>query len=222
MPSLHPRSTRPVSAHASWPCWPRTASPAPSCAFASSVCLQSPPGWFVQGCQKICGSRAQTASVHDSRIYNGEVSFPRGTRNPRPPLFTILAQLTCFLLVFRLGLCLSSYLFILTSPRTSTLNDPHLTSAPCRHRTWRRELSGSSFKTHRRKGAYHTLSQDVWTIEKGERLTDHHQIKASVNGRDPGLGCLQAPTLHCFTTPTIQRLLRPKPGGSLWKVGTRL
>lgn len=44
-PSLHP----PRSAHASWPCWPRTASRAPSCAFASSVCLQSPPGWFVQG-----------------------------------------------------------------------------------------------------------------------------------------------------------------------------
>lgn len=46
-PSLHP----PRSAHASWPCWPRTASRAPSCAFASSVCLQSPPGWFVQGCR---------------------------------------------------------------------------------------------------------------------------------------------------------------------------
>lgn len=44
-PSLHP----PRSAHASWPCWPRTESRAPSCAFASSVCLQSPPGWFVQG-----------------------------------------------------------------------------------------------------------------------------------------------------------------------------
>lgn len=127
-PTLHP----PRSAHASWPCWPRTASRAPSCAFASSVCLQSPPGWFVQGCrlffffQKLKAWAAQTPEF----MIHGYITtgcHARGTRILGLPLFTILAHLTCFLPVFPSGpvSCLIS-----TSRRASIRPRPHQRPRP--------------------------------------------------------------------------------------------
>lgn len=106
-------------------------------------------------------------------------------------------------------------------PRPRTTNGPKLAS----------EHPASNSLKHKEKGHItytlishitHTHAQDVRPIEKSERLTDHHQIEASIHSRDTGLGRLQASTLHCFSPPTLQRLLRSEPGGSFRKVGNTL
>lgn len=118
-PSLHP----PRSAHASWPCWPRTASPGPILRVRK---LRLPPVtarvvrlglslfFFLS---KIESMGSTDARVHDSRIYNRRVSCPRNS-NPRPSLFTILAHLTCFLPVFPSG----PVLYLISTSRPASIS----------------------------------------------------------------------------------------------------
>lgn len=232
MPTLHPRSTRPVLHTRAGPAGPELRlGPHPARSQAPSASSHRQGGssrvvaFFFFLFQKLRAWAAQTPEF----MIHGYITagcHARGTRILGLPLFTILAHLTCFLPVFPSGpvSCLISTSRPASIPATTASTTTTTTTNADGPKSSSEHLASNSLKQEER-GISHILShhishiQDVRPIEESERLTDHHKIEASIHSRDTGLGRLQASTLHCFPPPTLQRLLRSEPSGPFGKVG---
>lgn len=174
----------PRSAHASWPCWPRTAGfcrPILRRALRKlRLCLPVTARVVRCGSSRVSKKlllrghgdmrghgkagagghgAARTPVVHDSRIYNRRVSWSRSFESSALPLFTILAHLTCFLpCFFRLGLFLVCLVF--------QYHDGPISQQPSKYRqrtaltTYDHDHQPAEIRTRRKRrreqGGYHT------------------------------------------------------------------